>query len=519
MPHSVSSNDSAPHNNDEEILPDAPSAPENESVTDEQKGQPNQNAEGNVKLEDLFANDDDDDDEFPASSAPDVKMASSPPPIPAAAPKGPSGIDAETMLAFYQRLFPFRTMFQWLNHGIVPSPDMINREFAVFLQNEAVLRYQSYATVDLFRKEVLRLNPTRFEIGPVYTTNPRDRKSRPGIQMKPIAKELVFDIDMTDYDDVRTCCSGAQICQKCWAFITMAIKVIDGALREDFGFEHILWVYSGRRGAHAWVGDLKARQLPDDRRKAIAGYLEIVKGNDKSGKRVNLKRPLHPHIARSVKILEPHFNQTTLIDQDVFVGEQQAERLLSLIPDKKLSDALRRKWDSMPDRSSANKWNDIVTLAQTVPGLDTKAVTDARYDIVLEYTYPRLDAEVSKKMIHLLKSPFVVHPGTGRICVPIDGRAIEEFNPLAVPTVTELLNEIDEYDAKNPGEPAPEPEIPTEGSVPDRKMQDYEKTRLKPYVDYFRSFVANLMKDERSGKRERGEEPAKATTTNDAMEF
>ena len=137
-----------------------------------------------------------------------------------------------------------------------------------------------------FRKDILKMNPSRFEIGPVYSTNPRDRKTLRGGQMKPVSKELVFDIDLTDYDDIRSCCEKANICGKCWAFVTMAMKVVDTALREDFGFEHILWVYSGRRGAHAWVCDPRARNLPDDRRRAIAGYLDVLRGGTNSGKRV-----------------------------------------------------------------------------------------------------------------------------------------------------------------------------------------------------------------------------------------
>ena len=77
----------------------------------------------------------------------------------------------------------------------------------------------------------------------------------------------------------------------------MAIKVVDAALRDDFGFEHIMWVYSGRRGAHAWISDKRAREMDDQKRKALAGYLEVIKGGAQSGKKVNVKRPLHPHLA------------------------------------------------------------------------------------------------------------------------------------------------------------------------------------------------------------------------------
>jgi len=49
---------------------------------------------------------------------------------------------------------------------------------------------------------------------------------------------------------------------------------------------------------------------------------------------------------------------------------------------------------------------------------------------------------VSTGINHLLKSPFCVHPKTGKICVPIDPRDPEAFKVSKVPTLTSVINEL-----------------------------------------------------------------------------
>ena len=63
-------------------------------------------------------------------------------------------------------------------------------------------------------------------------------------------------------------------------------------------------------------------------------------------------------------------------------------------------------------------------------------------ELVISYLYPRLDANVSTGINHLLKSPFCVHPKTGNICVPFDPANVQNFKLADVPTLTMVINEL-----------------------------------------------------------------------------
>ena len=101
--------------------------------------------------------------------------------------------------------------------------------------------------------------------------------------------------------------------------------------------------------------------------------------------------------------------------------------------------------------------------------------------LILSYLYPRLDANVSTSINHLLKSPFCVHPKTGNICVPFDPNNVQNFKLAEVPTLTMVINEL--------------------GSLPPSNVQSDHASLpcLEPYIHLFRKHIkACTLKQERS---------------------
>ena len=57
--------------------------------------------------------------------------------------------------------------------------------------------------MDEFKKELKAVNPFKIDIGAVYNVKPKDHKSFKSSSFTAMEREVVFDIDMTDYDEVR----------------------------------------------------------------------------------------------------------------------------------------------------------------------------------------------------------------------------------------------------------------------------------------------------------------------------
>ncbi|XP_013186508.2 DNA primase small subunit isoform X1 [Amyelois transitella] len=339
---------------------------------------------------------------------------------------------------YYTRHFPQNIFCRWLACGSSPQP-LSNRELSFTLADDVYLRYLSISNQKEFLTLLQKKCPFKLDVGAVYNTKPSMGR-HDGVVL---ARELVFDIDLTDYDEVRTCCQEAKVCEKCWKFMIIACNIIDKALKEDFGFQNILWVFSGRRGIHCWVSDYEARTLDTPGRGALADYLCLITGGENQYKKVHLGSDnLHSSIRRALQIIDKYFEQV-LQDQEFFASTEGLKAFLKLIPDEALKAQTAKRLEKMP-ASSLERWQEFRSIYDNYCRENAGITRRLKYlieEIKIQYCYPRLDVNVTKGFNHLLKSPFSIHPKTGKVSVVFKPKEAERMKLNEIPTIDSLLDD------------------------------------------------------------------------------
>lgn len=183
--------------------------------------------------------------------------------------------------------------------------------------------------------------------------------------------------------------------------------------------------------------DQRARILAPEARSAIVSYLSIEETRDKDSGNVRInfgKGGLHPSLERAKKVVDKYFKFA--VREHDFLNNPNIVKVIQNYLPKAAADAFTKK-----EGTSSEKWK----FLKTQIGTDKHLLTSLKFRLA----YPRLDMEVSKQMNHLLKSPFVIHPGTGKISVPIDASNLESFDLSKVPTVYQVMNEQNESVGQN----------------------------------------------------------------------
>lgn len=342
----------------------------------------------------------------------------------------------EKLALYYKKSFPYQLIYNWLKYDKESLWKM--REFSFTLPGDIYVRYQSFENEIDFRSHLVQRIPIKIDVGAIYNLCPKFYRTNPN-DFRPLQHELVFDIDISDYDDVRNCCSESKICNKCWPFMRIGAKILNTILTKEFGFKHLLFVFSGRRGFHCWVCDKVARDLPADARKAITDYFSVVVGGQAMVKRVSLNpfNGIHPMLCKSLKVIEQEFDDLMLVKQDFLSTENLVQSMIDLCEDKTLQDRISEVCKHQR-LTSTTCWEKIKILTSANKNKKTKYFIE---EVMLQHCFPRLDANVTRGLNHLLKLPFCIHPKTGNVCVPISIDDIDSFDIEKVPNLANLTAE------------------------------------------------------------------------------
>lgn len=349
-------------------------------------------------------------------------------------------------MSFYVDGFPHRAIEALFSR----HKSIDKREFAIEAGDENDRYMKRYVSGGVLAPEMARHKTLKtLHVGPIWSGRPEKPHSitYEGLvacshdldSSRPSMKELVFDLDLTDYpfgiarsDQQRNDCF--------WSVVGLGTAVLVELMRECFDLVEAVPVYSGRRGAHLWVLDHRAMQMTDGDRAALVAFLQppIAKGGRVGFETLAGRSPCFEELYE--KHVAPFWRNRALKPAaegglGLFDDFETLERFVELLELHSTSlDTLA--FDAFERPNGVARFDYVVSAVADLARQPKLAWATVRVrDAVATFLWPRLDAAVTAKMNHLAKCPFSLHPKTGRVAVSLRVDELLTFDPVQVPVV------------------------------------------------------------------------------------
>lgn len=310
---------------------------------------------------------------------------------------------------------------------------MSKRELAIETTDGCYIRWLNAASPDGLKTLLKQKRAEKLHVGAFYNIEPPLKKKN--MAMVAQEREFVFDIDLNDYTNSGIDADDLEACDAGWPIVAFGTKIVKFVLRKHFGFEHMLVVYSGRRGAHVTVHDARACALEDDARAAIVSFMQPAasKGDGRPNYFNMTSNAFFGELVDSHVM--PFWKNFGLLSREwggmgALETPHDKSHFLELLNDKFISERVP------PVTQPAEQFWDGLVAAAKLSKFGT--TMRALHETVFSYIWPRLDVAVSKRRDHLNKAVFSFHPKTGRIAVPTGHDALA-FLPAHCPTLAGLV--------------------------------------------------------------------------------
>ena len=333
--------------------------------------------------------------------------------------------------------FPADVLVDLFKHGKGTREWVVDNPYS-----ELYVRYQTARTGAELRKLFVKLGPGKLHCGPRYAVDIADRRMKRS-DFVAIEREFIVDVDLSDY---QYDADSVEDCARAWPLVVCALQSIGLVLEEHFGFEHLVYVHSGRRGGHVWVLDAAARELTDEERSAIVAWCTPHGPVQPGGRRYFHWATDHPNFAALTKLAEDCFYTHCLPARDA--GG------LGMLDDPDDRAAFLQMVASDCEVANANDWEGAMRTQDTGAdaliwlraairrlGRKTAWLLPRLREAILTKVWMKLDENVSKARNHTLKVFFSVHPKTGFVSLPIPKDELRSFDPRTLPTVGALFDE------------------------------------------------------------------------------